>query len=134
MGAPGVVTGSTEAPLRELANSLTNEADPDLTSVVTRGSDVSAVTWIFDGHDGTAEVVAETVQRHATHGVADVACSLARSLRKLARAGVRKAEIDGHVSDPHLQPVVADLPEVPREPLDLVEIGRQYRHSSSMGR
>lgn len=125
---------AAEGPLRELAHSLANEADSDLTSVVVGDSGVNAVTWVFDGRDGTAEIVAETVERHATEGVADVACSLTRSLRKLARAGVRKAEIDGHASDPHLQPVVHDLPKVPREPLDLVEISARNGQQRGNGR
>jgi hypothetical protein len=112
---------AAEGPLREVARELMDEVDPDMTSVAVRDSRVSAVTWVFDGHDGTAEVVGETVQSEAHDGVDDVAACLARGLRMLAHTGVQKAEIDGHITDPHLQPVL-DFPTVPREPLDLVEI------------
>lgn len=114
---------AAEMPLREIARDLIDNVDPELTSATVRGSHVNGVSWVFDGHDGTAEVVAETIHRQATHGVAELAGCLARSLAKLAEAGVGKAEIDGHVSDPHLQPVLNEFPNVPREPLDLVEIG-----------
>jgi hypothetical protein len=77
---------------------------------------------VIDGHDGNADVVAETVARQAPSAVASVAAGLARSLSELSEGGVHKANIDGHVSDPHLGPVLDTFPAVPREPLYLVEV------------
>jgi hypothetical protein len=113
---------AAEEPLREVAQDLIGEVDPELTSITVRDDRVNAVSWVFDGNDSTAEVVAETIQKQTSEGVADLAASLARSLAKLAERHVRKAEIDGHISDPHLQPVIETFPPVPREPLDLVEV------------
>ena len=113
---------AAEGPLRELAQEITAEVNPEQTSVAVRDARVVAVAWVFDGPEGTAEVVAETIERRAPRGVADVAACLARSLSGLAEGGVSKAEIDGHVCDPHLAPVLDGFPNVPREPLDLVEI------------
>lgn len=113
---------AAEGPLRELAQYLTAEANPERTSTIIRGDRVNAVAWVFDGLSGTAEVVAETIERQAPRGVTDVAACLSRSLLRLAQGGVSKAEIDGHTSDRHLAPVLDRFPNVPREPLDLVEI------------
>jgi acetyltransferase (GNAT) family protein len=113
---------AAEAPLRELAHHLVAEADPELSTITVRGARVDAVSWVFDAHDGTVEIVAETTERDTGSGVPDVAAGLARSLSLLAERGVRKAAIDGHLTDPHLGPVLGTFPPVPREPLDLVEI------------
>jgi GNAT superfamily N-acetyltransferase len=113
---------AAEEPLRELARDLIAEVDPELSTVTACGASVEAVTWVFDPHDSTAEVVAETTQRHTPNGVSHVAAGLARSLSQLNERGIRKAEIDGHVSDPHLAPALDTLPNVPREPLYLVEV------------
>jgi hypothetical protein len=109
-------------PLRELAPDLVAGADPELSTIIVRGEHVDAVTWVFDAHDGTAEVVAETTQPQAPAGVSDVAAGLARTMLALGDRAVRKAEIDGHVSDPHLGPVLEGFPAGLREPLYLVEI------------
>lgn len=113
---------AAEQPLRELAVDLVTEADPELSTITVRGSRVVAVCWVFDAPDGSVEVVAETTERQVPDGVAAVAAGVARSLSLSAERGVRRAEIDGHVSDPHLAAVLDTFPPVPREPLDLVEI------------
>jgi GNAT superfamily N-acetyltransferase len=113
---------AAEEPLRELARDLIAEVDPELSTITLRGASVEAVTWVFDLHGSTVEVVAETTQRHTPNGVSNVAAGLARSLSQLNERGIRKAEIDGHVSDPHLAPALDTLPNVPREPLYLVEV------------
>jgi GNAT superfamily N-acetyltransferase len=113
---------AAEDPLRELAKELIAEVDPELSTITVCGASVEAVTWVFEPHGNTAEVVAETTQQHTPNGVSHVAAGLARSLSRLNDRGIRKAEIDGHVSDPHLAPALDTLPKVPREPLYLVEV------------
>lgn len=122
---------AAEEPLRELARGFVAEADPEQTSVTMRHARVNAVAWVFEGSGGTAEVVAETIERQASGGAVDVAACLARSLSRLAVNGVIKAEIDGHVSDPHLSSVLDRFPNVPREPLHLVEIDYAAAASAS---
>ena len=113
-----------EAPLRELAGQLVDDADPEASTVTVRDSRVEAVTWVFNAGPDAADVVAETVERQAAAGTADVAAGLSRSLSLLHRRGVRKAAIDGHVTDPHLTAVLETFPRVPTEPLLLVELSR----------
>lgn len=113
---------AAEQPLRELARDLVAEAEPDLSTITVQGSRVIAVSWVFEAPDGVVEIVAETTEPSVPGGVAAVAGGLARSLVLLAERGVRRAEIDGHLSDPHLAVVLGTFPPVPREPLDLVEL------------
>ena len=113
---------AAEAPLRELARELVAEADPESSTVTVRRSRAIAVSWVFEAPDGTVEIVSETTERSVPGGVAGVAAGLARSLSLLAERGVRRAEIDGHLSDPQLAVVLGTFPRVPREPLDLVEL------------
>lgn len=68
-------------------------------------------------------VVAETARPDQPHGRTLVAAVLADCLQRLAAAGVRVLEIDGHESDPHLAPVLLSLPaRTPADPLMLVEV------------
>lgn len=113
---------AAEGPLRAFAPELVAEADPESSSITVRRSRVIAVSWVFDSPDGAVEIVAETTERSVAGGVTAVAAGLARSLSLLAERGVRRAEIDGHVSDPHLAVVLGTFPSVPCEPLDLVEL------------
>ncbi|MBV9821372.1 MAG: GNAT family N-acetyltransferase [Actinobacteria bacterium] len=113
---------AAEGPLRELAPELVADAEPELSTITVRHSQVIAVSWVFDAPDSSAEIVSETTERSVPGGVAAVAAGLARSLSLLAERGVRRAEIDGHDSDPHLAVVLGGFPPVPREPLDLVEL------------
>ncbi len=118
---------AAEQPLRELAVGLVTEADPELSTLTVRDSRVVAVCWVFAAPDGTVEIVAETTERQVPDGVSAVATGLARSLSLLTDRGVRRAEIDGHASDPHLAAVLGTFPPVPRNPLDLVEIDPAHR-------
>jgi len=113
---------AAEGPLRELTRDLVTEADQESSTITVRDAQVVAVCWVFGAPDHTAEIVCETAERATPGGVAAVAAGLARSLSLLAGRGVRSAEIDGHVSDPHLAAVLDTFPPVPRAPLDLVEI------------
>jgi hypothetical protein len=50
----------------------------------------------------------------------------------LRERGVHKAEVDGHVTDPHLAAVLGTFPPVPREPLYLVELDSTTTPSGSV--
>lgn len=122
---------AAEQPLRDLARNVVDEADPELSTIAVRRAVVEAVAWVFPEAKDTAAIVAETCERRATSGALDVAAGLARSLSRLRERGVRAVQIDGHVSDPHLAPVLDTLPAVPRVPLYLVEIGPVGEHFGS---
>jgi hypothetical protein len=74
-------------------------------------------------NDAGIEVVAETTHPRHPHGQELVACALASLGEKVALRGGGCVYIDGHLSDPHLQPVVEGIPQAGAEPVDLVEIG-----------
>lgn len=109
-------------PLRELAPEIVADADPHLSVVSVRNGAVVAIAWAFPEDDGDTTIVAETRRRHVSGGIEQVAAALATCLGGLRRRGARAVELDGHASDPHLTPVVASLPAVAADPVDLVEI------------
>lgn len=108
-------------PLRELAQDMVAEADPGLSVLAVHAGGVAAIAWAFPEGDGSVTIVCETLRRDTPEGVPVVAAALARCLQKLAAAGISRVELDGHVTDPHLAPVVDTLPAQPSDPLLLVE-------------
>lgn len=76
------------------------------------------------GHEtasGAACLALTTLQ--AISGEELVACALASLFETLARRGGGHVYIDGHVTDPHLQPVLGRIPREDANPVDLIEIG-----------
>lgn len=82
---------------------------------------LSAVAFAFPSAEGF-EVVAETMRHGETNGIDAVADAVAMVLRSVASVGGRAVSFDSHVSDPHLQPVLAELPHAGDDPLSLIEI------------
>jgi hypothetical protein len=110
-------------PLREIAVEMVADADPGLNVVkVDLGGAVTSATWAFPEDDRSVSIVAEAVRPAVPRGVEHVAAGLATCFERLRARQVSRAELDGHVSDPHLGPVAASLPAVHAEPVVLVEV------------
>lgn len=109
--------------LAEVSPSVLAELEPGLSAAVRLDGRLRAMAWVFAEEPGTVAIVAETSQRDEPDGTALVALALAGCFGALRDAGIEHAEIDGHVSDPHLQPVCTTLPPGPSKPLLLVELG-----------
>ncbi|MGI8879058.1 MAG: GNAT family N-acetyltransferase [Jatrophihabitans sp.] len=103
--------------------SVLADLEPGLSAAVRLDGRLRAIAWVFAEAPGTVAVVAETVQRDEPDATALVASTLARCFAALRAAGIAHAEIDGHVGDPHLQPVCTTLPPSRSNPLLLVELG-----------
>ena len=97
------------------------EADRALSVGAWVDDRLAAVALAFDSDDGV-EVVAETVRPTQPRGEELVAASLATLMETLAVRGGGHICIDGHVTDPHLQPVLNRIPHNNAEPVDLLEI------------
>lgn len=82
---------------------------------------LAALALAFPGNDGI-EVVTETTHPVEPHGRELVAGALATLIEKLAVSGGSHVSIDGHVTDPHLQPVLNHIPQKDAHPIDLLEI------------
>lgn len=86
---------------------------------------LAAVALAFPSEDGI-EVVAETVHPAQPQGQELVGSTIAALLKTLIeRRGGHlggQVHIDGHVTDPHLQPVLEQIPLGRAKPLDLIEI------------
>lgn len=84
---------------------------------------LAAVSWAVREPSGDVVVIAETTQRRERDGGTLVAGVLADCLRRIGARGVRTVEIEGHLSDPHLAPVVESLPAgTVTDPLVLAEV------------
>lgn len=68
------------------------------------------------------EVVAETTRGDQDGGIDAVADAVATVIRTVRRRGESLLSFDGHMSDPHLQPVLARLPHAETDPRYLVEL------------
>lgn len=71
--------------------------------------------------DGGIEVVAETVHPKQSQGQDLVASALATMLETLTSRGGGHVYVDGHLTDPHLQPVLDLIPRADANPVDLIE-------------
>lgn len=97
------------------------ECDRALSAAVWAHSQLAAVAFAFPATDGV-EVVCETTTPAPSHGQHLVAAVLATIIRTSTRRGDGHLHLDGHRDDPHLQPVLNDLPHARDQPIDLIEI------------
>ena len=111
-----------ESELAEVADDESNGADPDVSVLAVRNGRIMAAAWAYEANEGNYELVCETTRRHEPAGDALVAAVLGECIRRAASAGGQEIEIDGHVSDPHLAAVLAELPIVRHDPVLLVEV------------
>lgn len=118
-----VPPGPARTALERVAASTAAEADRVVSSTAWWRGRLVAMALAFPGPEGW-EVVAETVSAQpAAMGVDAVAVLGAALARTLGQAGARGGgwvEMDGHADDPHLQPVLAQVPTVALRPLVLV--------------
>ena len=84
---------------------------------------LSAVAFAFPSAQGF-EVVAETMRPGEANGIDAVANAVALVLRSVASVSGSAVSFDSHVTDPHVQPVLAELPHASNDPLSLIEIAR----------
>jgi hypothetical protein len=95
----------------------------ELSSGARVGDRLAALAMVIDEPGGGLMLISETVRRTESHGVAVVAAVVADALRRLADAGVRDVELDGHVTDPHLHPVTRSFPpDVRSAPLHVARL------------
>lgn len=114
VGSPSALLG--------VATEEVADADPELSTGVWSADRLAAVVWAFRIGDDAVDVVAETVRRNESDGAAGLRAAVARTLGVAASAGISRLEFDGHLTDPHLAPILRQLPVSETNPLDLVEI------------
>lgn len=122
--APWAPTGP-RAVLVEAFGPLVAGIDRALSAGVWRGERLAAVAFAMPGAGGRVDLCAETLRPDEPAGTALVVVALAGCLRRLAAAGPRvaaEAHLDGHVTDPHLGPLVGGLPARSARELLLVEL------------
>lgn len=98
------------------------EVDRALSTGAWVNGHLAAAALAFPSDD-RIEVVAETIHPAQPRGEDLVAGALATLLETLAQRGGGHVYIDGHITDPHLQPVLDRIPREDAKPVDLVEIG-----------
>ncbi|HST47134.1 GNAT family N-acetyltransferase [Jatrophihabitans sp.] len=108
--------------LARISSATVADADLAASSCGWRNGRVAAAVFAFPEPDGSVSLVAETQRRDESGGAVLLSAALARSLTVLADRGYRTVELDGHVDDPHLAPVVAGLPVATTDELLLVEV------------
>jgi GNAT superfamily N-acetyltransferase len=110
------------AALAEAATDDMADLDPALSAAVWRDGQPAAVVFAFRSSTDV-EVVAETLDEAEPDGEHLLAQALAFTLRAVRRqAHTTRVAVDGHVTDPHLQPVLRTIPTVTTNLLHLVEI------------
>ncbi|WP_418001828.1 hypothetical protein ACNO8X_16210 [Mycobacterium sp. PDNC021] len=107
--------------LLEVAATEVAEADRTSSAGTWLGGRLAAVAFAFPSAEGI-EVVAETIRDGEPSGIDAVADAVATVIRSAGSHAGALVSFDSHVSDPHLQPVLADLPHVRNDPLYLIEI------------
>lgn len=95
--------------------------DRGLSSGAWVDGQLAALALAFPSDDGI-EIVVETIHPRQTRGQELVASALATVLQTFASRGGGRVYIDGHLTDPHLQPVLDLLPQADAKPVDLMEI------------
>lgn len=108
--------------LRGVSAESVAEADLGASSLAWRHGRVAASVFAFGEPDGTVGLVAETQRRAEPGGIELLGATLARSLTVLVELGFADVELDGHDDDPHLAPLLAELPIASTSPLLLVEL------------
>lgn len=109
---------SSEEILRRVVEELSAEADLQRSSLAWVGGQPAALVLVFEDPTGWS-CVAETIRRDQPGGAVALRAALARTLSRLDGP----VEFDGHDSDPHLAPLLAELPWVSSDPLLLIELG-----------
>lgn len=100
---------SSRAELQTAARREVTDVDPALSSIAWRNGEAVAAVFVFPGNDGEAEIAAETVHRDAPDGHRILNAALQHAIECARAAGFRRLLFDGHVSDPHLYPIVDRL-------------------------
>ncbi|MDQ2839094.1 MAG: GNAT family N-acetyltransferase [Actinomycetota bacterium] len=118
--------------LGQLGVELLDGLLPALSVCAMRDGRPAAISWVFEETPSSVTVVAETVRATEPAGAKLVAATLASCLTNLHGAGLDGADIhragnttvdlDGHITDPHLMPVLHTMPATATDPLLLVEI------------
>ena len=97
------------------------DADPALSTGAWEGDRLAALALAFPRDNGI-DVVAEAVHPQQAGGQQLVAGSIAAVLAKFTLRGGGRVHFDGHISDPHLQPVLEHIPQAATQAVNLVEI------------
>lgn len=108
--------------LTRVAAATVEAADRSMSSGAWVDGRLAACALALRDPEGGMSVVTETMRRDEPGGVALVAAVTADCLRQLAGHGVREVSFDGHVTDPHLDPVTRTFP--PGLPTDPLLVGR----------
>ncbi|SDG31826.1 GNAT family N-acetyltransferase [Klenkia brasiliensis] len=104
-----------------LGGALAADVLSDLSAVSWAGGRPAALAVAFPGAPHLA-LLAETVDEHQLDGDRHLEAAVHRALTACAQAGVELVEFDGHVTDPHLHPLLQRLPRAGEDPLHLVEV------------
>lgn len=108
------------AVLRKMAAEEIADIDPAVSAGTWSDGRLVAAAFAFPAASGF-EVVAETIVEDHPQGVALLGEAIAAVVRAAGRQG-GLLQFDGHISDPHLHPVISTLPWSHSEPLDLIEV------------
>lgn len=98
------------------------DLDRTLSAAAWHGDRLAAVVFAFSTPTHI-EVVAETLDEAEPDGEHQLAQAIAFMLNAVRRQ--RRSHlvaVDGHVTDPHLHPVVGSIPALTTNPLHLIEI------------
>jgi GNAT superfamily N-acetyltransferase len=110
------------ATLAAAATAEIEDLDRTLSTAAWQEGRLSAAVFAFRTPTHV-EVVAETVDEAEPDGERLLAQAVAFTLRAIRRDDrCRLVAFDGHVSDPHLQPVLRSIPTLTTNPLHLIEI------------
>lgn len=111
---------TSNAVLTRVAALEVADVDRACSAGVWSGGRLVAIAFAFPAAEGF-EVVAETTRGDADGGLDAVADAVAMVIRSVRRRGGLLVSFDSHMSDPHLQPVLARLPHTNDDPRYLVE-------------
>lgn len=113
--------GDTTA-LAAAATAEMEDLDRSLSAGVWHGGKLVAVVFAFRS-TSYIDVVAETLAEAEPHGERWLAQAIAFMLRTVRQQpDSHLVAVDGHITDPHLQPVLDSIPALTTNPLHLVEI------------
>lgn len=107
--------------LIDVARLTVDEHDAALGTAAFISNRLAALVLAFPTGDHQLEVVAETQSRLEPHGHTLLAAALARTIQAAAATGMKAIEFDGHVTDPHLHPLLQAVLRTTTNPLLLVE-------------
>jgi len=115
------------AALAAAAAAEMTDLDRTLSTAAWHGDRLAAIVFAFrtPTHIEAThiEVVAETLSEEEPGGEQRLAQAMAFTLRAVRRQPhSHMVAVDGHVTDPHLQPVLGSIPALTTNPLHLIEI------------